>query len=108
MKKVFLGLALGIVVCGVAGFLALPGIKQASYDSGFKAGNQTGIVTGTTAGIAQGVAQVEAREKHEHDSVAVAEKNLEALRLKAAHKAHKVAPVVQNWHVLDGKIADPI
>ena len=107
MKNFFIGLIIGIVLAGVAGYLMLPGIKQTSYESGYDAGNKKGIVTGTNTGIAQGIDQLKALQKHESDSVAMVEKNLEAKR-KAARKPKKVEEPTQNWHVYDRKIADPI
>ena len=107
MKKVFLGLFLGLLLSGIIALLMVPKVKQAAYGNCFNAGNKQGVSTGTAAGIAQGIAQVQAHEQHEHDSVTIAE-TYEAARLRAAYKPHKVVKPVQNWHVIDGKIADPV
>lgn len=107
MKKVFLGLFLGLLLSGIIAFLMIPKVKQTAYDNGFNEGNKQGISTGTAAGITQGIAQVQASEQHERDSVAIVEKN-EAARIKAAYKPRKVVKPTQNWHVIDGKIADPV
>jgi hypothetical protein len=47
-----------------------------------------------------------AQEKQERDSIAIAEKN-EAMQ-KASHKPRKVVEPLQNWHVIEGKIAEPV
>jgi hypothetical protein len=107
MKKVFLGLVLGIVLCAIAGYIMLPGIKKTAYDSGYNTGNKEGIASGTTAGIAKGIADIEARQKQQRDSIATVQANLAAKR-KALQKPRKVAPPIQNWHVVDGKIAEPV
>jgi len=108
MKKFFIGLVLGIILSGVACYLAIPGIKQTAYDSGYETGNKKGITTGTNAGITEGIAQVKAIQKHEQDSTAIIQKNWEAQRRAARrHKEQEIKPV-QNWHVIDGKIDDPV
>ncbi len=107
MKNLFIGLIIGIVLCAVAGFIILPGIKQTSYESGFAAGNTKGIATGTTAGIAQGIADLKAEQQRQQESIIAAQKAQEAKK-KSAHKPRRAAKPVQNWHVIDGKIADPV
>lgn len=107
MKKFIFGLVAGLVIGGIVLYVAVPKVKQTSYDSGFEAGNKQGIATGTTAGIAQGVADLQAKEKHERDSVAVLIQKREATR-KAAIKPKKKPEVIQNWHVIDGQIAEPV
>ena len=107
MKKVIIGLVAGIVICGGAFMVEYPTIKKDAYDSGFEAGNKAGIATGTTAGIAQGVADMKALQKQQHDSLAKAEQKQEAVR-KAAMVPKKKPEILQNWHVIDGSIADPV
>ena len=110
MKNFFIGLLIGVALCGLAGFLALPGIKKTEFDNGVAEGTKKGIAQGTTEGIAKGIAQLKAeqKQKHEQDSMAVAKKYHEA-RMRAAvlQKTRKPKPV-QNWHVINGKIDDPI
>jgi preprotein translocase subunit YajC len=105
MKGFIGGLVLGVVICGIAWFMIMPGMKETSYKSGYDNGNKVGVTTGTAAGIAQAVA--EAAEKRTEDSLAVEKKKMEA-SARAARKPRKVAPPVQNWHVINGKIGDPI
>ena len=108
MKKFFIGLVIGIAITAAAGYFMLPDIKQKAYDSGYGEGNKKGIVTGTAAGITQGIAQIQAQQKHERDSIAMVQRNLEAQRRVARkHKEAEIKPV-QNWHVIEGKIQDPV
>jgi hypothetical protein len=107
MKKILIGLIIGLVLGVAAFFMAMSGIKQTAYDSGYSVGNKAGITSGTTIGIAQGVAQVKAMEQQHADSLAAAEKSKMAVQ-KSMHKHVKVVKETQNWHVIDGKIADPI
>jgi hypothetical protein len=108
MKKILIGLAIGIVLCGLACFFIIPGIRETAYNSGFDAGNKKGVSTGTVAGIAKGIAQVREEQKQEQDRIAAEEKNKAAAMQKVMHRPRKVVKEVQNWHVIDGKIADPI
>ena len=108
MKTILIGLIIGIVLSGIAFFLMMPGMKQTAYDSGYSNGNKAGISAGITTGIGQGVAQVKAEQQHERDSVANAEKSKVEAMAKMARKQRKVVKEVQNWHVIDGKIAEPI
>jgi len=110
MAKFIIGLLIGIVLCATAYFLFVPQMKQASYDSGFNAGNKKGIATGTAAGITQGMADLQAQQKQQHDSAtaAVKKQEIDASAYKASHKPHMAKPVVQNWHVIHGKIMDPV
>jgi hypothetical protein len=109
MKNLFIGLAIGVILCGLACFLAMPGVKQTAYDSGFKAGNIKGIAAGKATGINEGIAEIKSEQKQASDSLAVDEqqKREEALQ-RAARKPKKLVKEVQNWHVIDGKIAEPI
>lgn len=111
MKNFFIGLVLGILLCGGAYFIFVPQIKQTEYDNGFSAGNKKGTADGTAAGITQGIAQYKAdlKQKHDQDSVAAVKKYQAAMRSKAARRVIKpVAKPQQNWHVINGKIDDPI
>ena len=110
MGKLLIGLVIGVVVSGGVGLIAIPKIKQAAYDKGYDLGNKDGTAKGTTAGIATGIAQITAvqAQKHADDSVASVKKYQEARR-KAAMSKRRVAPKpIQNWHVIDGKIEQPI
>ena len=109
MKNFLIGLIIGLLLCGGAAFFVAPGIKKAAYDSGFETGNKKGITTGTSAGVTQGIEECKAQIKqaHDRDSTALVQKAIEAKR-KAEYKAKKVVKEVQNWHVIDGKIADPV
>lgn len=110
MGKFFMGLLVGIILCVLGGLMALPGVKQAAHDSGVAEGTKTGMAQGTTAGIAQGIAQVKAEQKQKHttDSTAAAHRYQQARRKAAATKVKEKPKPVQNWHVIDGKIEDPI
>jgi len=108
MKKVLIGLIIGFLIAGAAGFIVIPGIKQTAYDAGFQDGNKKGVADGTRAGIVQGIADIKAIQKHQQDSVAQVRRNEEEQRKAAARRAKKPAPVVQNWHVIDGKISEPV
>ncbi len=110
MKNIFIGLIIGVVLCGLAGFLALPGIKKTAYDSGVEEGMKKGMAQGTTAGIAQGIAQLKAEQmqKHQQDSLAAVKRYKEAKRKAAMRKPVEKPKPVQNWHVINGKIDDPI
>jgi hypothetical protein len=107
MKKIIAGLVLGLVLSASGFYFSLPKIKQTSYDQGYAVGNKEGLATGTTAGIAQGVDQVNARIKHDQDIAAEAARKRAAQR-KVAAKPKEVEKPVQNWHVIDGKIAEPV
>ncbi len=108
MKKILIGLIIGLVLGVAAFFMAMSGIKQTAYDSGYSAGNKAGITSGTTIGISQGVAQVKAMEQQHADSVAAAAEQAKLAEQKTMRKHVKVVKEIQNWHVIDGKIADPI
>ena len=108
MTKVIIGLVIGALLCGIAGYIEIPKIKQTSYDSGFTAGVKKGTEEGTTAGIAQGIAQVKAQQKQEHDNMVAAQQKQEAAHKRSMKRRKKVEPPVQNWHVIDGKISEPI
>ncbi len=108
MKKVFLGLGIGIIMCGVAGFVLLPKVEQEGYAKGYAEGNKEGKDEGTKAGIAQGIAELKALQKHQQDSI-TNERIKQEDRMRAARAKRKPAPApIQNWHVIDGKIADPV
>lgn len=110
MKNIFIGLIIGILLCGLGGFLALPGIKKTAYDSGVEEGTKKGMAQGTTAGIAQGIAQLKAEQmqKRQQDSLAAVKRFKEAKRRAAMTKKVEKPKPVQNWHVINGKIDDPI
>lgn len=106
MKNLFFGIIIGALLCGLIGYLALGSFKQAAHDEGYNDGVKSGIATGAAEGIAKGKAQVLADQKREQDSTAMAaQKKVE--QTKAAQKYHKPAPV-QNWHVVEGKIDEPV
>jgi len=108
MKKVFLGMGIGIILCGAAGFLVVPKVQQEGYTNGYAIGSKEGREEGMKAGIAQGVAELKAMQKHEQDSLAN-ERIKQEERMRAARAKRKPAPApIQNWHVIDGKIGDPV
>lgn len=109
MKQIIIGVLIGAILTGLAGFLAMPEIKKTAYDTGFQEGTKGGITQGTAAGITQGIAQVkeEQRLKHQQDSTTAAKKYQEAKRRAAIKPVEKPKPI-QNWHVIDGKIDEPI
>ena len=106
MLKVLIGLVLGIVVCGAVVYYNIPDFKQNAYNTGYNAGIKAGVDSGTTAGITKGIAEIQAKEQHERDSIALVTKQDSIAKANAKPK-HIVHPV-QNWHVIDGKIADPV
>lgn len=107
MKKVFLGLFAGAALCAGAFIIMIPKMKQAAYDNGYAIGNKDGIAAGTTAGITKGISEEDAKMQAERQKAAEAAKEREA-RMRIAAKPKKVEKEIQNWHVIDGKIGDPI
>jgi hypothetical protein len=111
MKNFLIGLVLGILLIGAVGyFIFLPDAKDASYKTGYQDGNTKGTADGKAAGITEGMAQTEAKYQHQRDSIAQADSTqaLAEREKKAAEaKMHRVKPV-QNWHVINGKIGEPI
>lgn len=112
MGKFMFGLLTGIVVCALAGFLMMPGIQKKSYDGGYAEGVKKGAADGMTAGVAKGIEQVksELMAKRAQDSVAAAQRYLLAKQKAAAarRKIEAKPKPIQNWHVIDGKIDEPI
>jgi|GEM_PF-1706574 len=110
MKNFFIGLVTGLILCVAAGILIHPGIKQAAHDEGYAAGMKKGEETGKAAGIAKGQADLLAEQKAKHDAdvAAVQAKVAEQARLAKLHPKVRVQKVQQNWHVIDGKIAEPV
>ncbi len=108
MRNLLIGLLLGIILCTVGGYIMYPTVKKTSYDEGYKAGMINGNATGLAEGKTQGAAEVRAEIKHHEDSLAADIQKKEAERKAAMKKVHKAPPPVQNWHVIDGKIADPV
>lgn len=107
MKKVTIGLSAGLLLCGLAVYVAVPMIQQAAYKNGYNAGDARGLIDGKAAGITQGISEIRAHEQQVRDSIA-AEQHKEAALHKQRHKPIRVERPIQNWHVIDGKIADPI
>ncbi len=107
MKNLVTGIILGVALCVAAVYLIYPKLKQAAYDTGYNEGIKRGMATGTTEGIAQGVAQVKTEQQRVLDSAAYAQQKLEEKQKKAIKPKKQPAPV-QNWHVVDGKIAEPV
>lgn len=110
MKNFFIGLVTGLILCVAAGILIQPGMKQAAHDEGYAAGMKKGEETGKAAGIVKGQADLLAEQKAKHDAeVAAANaKAAEQARIAKAKTKVKVVKVQQNWHVIDGKIAEPV
>jgi hypothetical protein len=108
MKQVFFSVLAGAILTGGAFYFALPKIKQAAYDSGVSEGTKAGTAAGITTGIAQGVAEEKAAVQHKQDSAAAVYKHAMAVKAAAGKRHKKVVKPVQNWHVIDGKISDPI
>lgn len=107
MKNFFLGLVSGAVVCGLIFFFAVtPGAKQQAYESGLAAGTKQGMETGKAAGVLQGVENERAEQKRIKDSLIAAAKRNKPVR-KIVPKPEPPKPT-QNWHVVGGKIDEPI
>ena len=107
MKNFFLGSLIGAAITfAIIWFGIMPGTKQTAYETGFSAGNAAGTDAGTKAGIVKGIEQV--REIEQQDSLRMAELNRKALEAAAAKRQRRKPQPVQNWHVIDGRIADPI
>jgi hypothetical protein len=106
MKNLLTGLTLGVIIAIVVWLLATPKLKQVAYDQGFAEGRQTGIAAGTLAGIEVGHAKCIAEQARTKDSITAA--RLNAARKKSARKPVEEAKPVQNWHVIDGRIAEPV
>ena len=110
MKNFFIGLLTGLILCVAAGILIHPGIKQAAHDEGYAAGMKKGEETGKAAGIAKGQADLLAEQtaKHEAEVAAANAKVAEQSRIAKAKAKVRVVKPTQNWHVIDGKIAEPV
>jgi len=108
MKKVLYGLLAGVVLCGAAYFLVVPKIEKKSYENGYTAGNKTGVEIGTSAGIEQGMKKLEAMQQQQQAQEQQLSEKKHQSALRAAHRAAKAEPSVQNWHVRGDKIAEPI
>ena len=107
MKNFFLGSLIGAAVTlAIIWFGIVPGTKQTAYESGYSAGNAAGIDAGTQAGLVKGIEQV--RQQEQQDSLRMDELNRKALDAAAAQRQRRRPQPVQNWHVIDGRIADPI
>ncbi len=112
MGKFFMGLLAGVILCAFAGFLMYPNVKKQAYDSGVQEGTKKGMADGRAAGIKEGIAQLqgEQAQKHRQDSIKAVQLNLAAKRKAAAarKKAAEKPKPVQNWHVINGQIDEPI
>jgi flagellar biosynthesis/type III secretory pathway protein FliH len=112
MGKFFMGLLAGVILCALAGFLMYPNVKKQAYDSGVEEGAKKGMADGRAAGIKEGMAQLQAEQmqKHRQDSMNAVQRSLAAKRKAAAErmKAEDKPKPVQNWHVINGQIDDPI
>jgi hypothetical protein len=111
MKNILIGLVLGILLTGVVCyFVFLPDIKDKTYKTAYDEGSKKGFADGRDTGMAAGITATEqkfaAAAAHERDSLATVQKNMEEMQ-KAAQKKHTVKQV-QNWHVIDNQIGDPI
>jgi len=107
MKNFSLGFVIGLVVtCAVVFLGIVPSIKQSTYDKAFAAGNTSGTNAGIKIGIARGVEQV--RQRQVQDSIHADALNRKAMEAAARKRSRTKPQPVQNWHVIDGKIADPI
>ncbi len=108
MKNFFVGLIIGVVICGIIGFVMHPKVKKAGYDEGYKTGTEEGMAQGTKQGIAEGIERLKAEQQHTQDSIALVRERIEAERRAAARRRYKKPEPVQNWHVVNGKIGEPI
>jgi hypothetical protein len=76
MKKLMLGLTLGISVTSAAGYMMLSEMRQAEYNKGMTKGmtegtlkgTVNGITIGTLAGIAKGKDLAQAQFKHKQQT----------------------------------------
>ena len=110
MKNFFIGLVTGLILCVAAGILAYPNLKQTAHDEGYAAGMKKGEETGKAAGIVKGQADMQAamNAKHEAEVAAAKAKAEEQARIAKAKARVKVVKPTQNWHVIDGKISEPV
>lgn len=107
MKNFSLGFFIGIAIaCGVMFLGVIPSFKKSSYDVGYAAGNIAGINDGIKTGIAKGVEQV--RQQQIQDSLRLNEQSRKNLEAATRKKNRRQPEPVQNWHVIDGKLAEPV
>lgn len=112
MGKFFFGLLTGVIVCALIAFLTVPSMQTKSRDAGYAEGVKKGTADGMTAGIAKGIEQLKSEQlaKHRQDSTAAAHRYMIAKQKAAAarRKVEAKPKPIQNWHVIDGKIDEPI
>lgn len=107
MKNFSLGFAIALAIaCAIVFLGVIPSVKRSAYDKGFAAGNASGTESGIKIGIAKGVEQV--RESKVQDSIRIEALNRKASEAAAKKRTNTRTEPVQNWHVIDGKIAEPI
>ncbi len=90
-------------------------LAPTTYANGKAAGHETGLRENQPAerkaGFAEGIAFIERKQQQTADSVARiadAKKAEQRRRAEAARRERERVASTQNWHVIDGKIADPI
>lgn len=108
MKNLLLGLLIGITFCAAVGYIMYPRISQTLHDSAYQEGVRVGADSGIIKGISQGMDQAHVAQQRREDSIAEMQRKEAERRKAAARKVHKEPAPVQNWHVIDGKIADPV
>ncbi len=87
----------------------MPRARQESERIGNTAGYKSGKADGRADGFKEGIAFMEAKARRTSDSldrIAAVQKAERKRKAEAAQRARSA--YVQNWHVIDGKIADPI
>lgn len=109
MKNNFLmGLFLGLVIVGGANyFIVQPQLQKSAYEKGQEAGRREGVASGISIGVSEQEAKFKAELKRASDS-SLAALNSERATRKAAARVKRTPRPVQNWHVIDGRIADAI
>jgi hypothetical protein len=112
MKNLVLGMVLGAAIASLGSYLYFPKFKQAAYDDGYSIGNKEGIAKGTALGIDEGIAQSATKQladqKMMQDSMNAVIEKVKASSRIIIRKPKEEKPLIQNWRVLGGQIAEPI
>ena len=85
-------------------------VQKTDYAIGFQAGKKVGDSTGLALGAVQGYGKAKTEQKRFDDSLASVAKERSLALQRNARKRKKEAKtaIVQNYHVIDGKIGEPI
>ncbi len=108
MRNSLLGLLVGMLATGLfVYFYEIPKSNKLA-DEKYTAGCRVSDSTGMKKGYSLGYAQAKLEQKQAEDKLAAEKKAKEDARHHAWLRAQKTPKPIQNWHVYEGKIADPI